>query len=167
MFSTVWEVKTETQNVKVYFVFTSQPQGKLRILELCLLVWCHRPLTCPATSTTDNWEPEDLTRWPAEPSHSHYCSVPPVEKVSDGINSVAFRAQNQSDMFWCKTRLAPVFFTCSRADLCRTASPGGPGSAIALATARATEVGPRLCGFLHNFMRHIHQNVLKQSHHLY
>lgn len=53
------------------------------------LVWCHWPLASPARSITDNWELEDLTLWPSEPSHSHYCSVPPVENTSDSVGSVA------------------------------------------------------------------------------
>ena len=56
---------------------------------------------------------------------------------------------NQSDNVGLPFRLS---FTCSRADLCRMVSPGGPCSAIAFAIGRAIDVGPGLCRFLHNFM---------------
>lgn len=75
-----------------------------------------------------------------------------------GSDSVTSRAQPQSLLFTSSCRItresktlqigrckpsretgrAPV--TCSRADLCRMVSPGGPWSAIAFATRRATEV---------------------------
>lgn len=48
-----------------------------------------------------------------------------------------------------------IKFTCNSVVLCRIISPGGSWSAIALATARATVVGPDLCWFLSNLWREI------------
>lgn len=76
-------------NIKVHFLLHRRCKIGNMLLALCPHVWCHLPLTCPARSTTDNWGHEDLTLWPAEPSHTRYCSAPPVEKVSDSIHSVA------------------------------------------------------------------------------